>query len=99
MTFFCTSRNRTQVVEERPQVSYNFIPQVRTTDYQRWLVDMKGIASKLEYIKEAWRRCHLDLPILRTPQDDMGIDIANYEISFANLRYERGLLCLDRKDT
>ncbi|QID80060.1 oligo-1,6-glucosidase ima2 [Saccharomyces pastorianus] len=29
----------------------------------------------------AWRRCHLDLAIYDSPQDDMGYDIANYERS------------------
>ncbi|KAF4004083.1 Alpha amylase, catalytic domain family protein [Saccharomyces cerevisiae] len=41
--------------------------------------DMKGIASKLEYIKELGADAIWISPFYDSPQDDMGYDIANYE--------------------
>ncbi|CAI4554665.1 ALH_1b_G0028010.mRNA.1.CDS.1 [Saccharomyces cerevisiae] len=40
---------------------------------------MKGIASKLEYIKELGADAIWISPFYDSPQDDMGYDIANYE--------------------
>ncbi|CAI4750156.1 ABH_G0047620.mRNA.1.CDS.1 [Saccharomyces cerevisiae] len=45
------------------------------------LGDMKGIASKLEYIKELGADAIWISPFYDSPQDDMGYDIANYERS------------------
>ncbi|QID83233.1 oligo-1,6-glucosidase ima2 [Saccharomyces pastorianus] len=41
--------------------------------------DMKGIASKLEYIKDLGADAIWISPFYDSPQDDMGYDIANYE--------------------
>lgn len=41
--------------------------------------DMKGIASKLEYIKDLGIDAIWISPFYDSPQDDMGYDIANYE--------------------
>nr|CAI6541622.1 AKR_HP1_G0022240.mRNA.1.CDS.1 [Saccharomyces cerevisiae] len=79
MTISVRSRNRTKVVERGHNLS-NLPSKFKDSNNDGWVI-LKGITSKLQYIKDLGVDAIWVCPFYDSPQQDMGYDMSNYEKS------------------